>query len=153
MLRRSNGTVTSIAPKEYTFFSAPSLIRDEALLVVQERRVAGKSLDPNEYYGDVTPLRATVAPIKAARLAELRDSRGGPRLQCDWAGTTCIRVLPYEKNRYFAHRAEIVQNGTACELADLPDRVEQAAISRVGNSIAFIARPNPYKTRATGSFI
>ena len=145
MLRKPDGSMEAISPREYAFFSSASLIRDEAVFFIQESRRGGQSLNPREYEVDSTALKPGVNLSAVTRLGTMQDSRGGPRLLCDWAGRTCARVMTYNKDGYFAHQLEIIQDGRVCKVSDLPDRLEQFSIARNGSAIALITRPNPYR--------
>lgn len=144
MLRKPDGSITVINPRRYAFYSNASLIRDEAVFFVQERYVDRQPMNPREYQLDVTLLKPGVDLRDLTRLASMQDSRGGPKLQCNWSGEICARVMTYEKDGYYAHHLEIIRNGDVCKVNGLPDRLEKSAISRNGNAIALITRPNPY---------
>lgn len=146
MLRKPDGTVDVINPRSYAFFSIASLIRDEAVFVVQERFVDRQSLRPQQYYLDVTSLKPGVDLSALERLGNMQDRRGGPRLQCDWAGKTCARLMVFDKDGYYAHQLELIRDGKVCKVDGLPDRVEQMAISRSGNAVALITQPTPRKS-------
>lgn len=145
MLRKPDGSITAINPAEYAFYSTASLIRDEAVFFVQERYVNNRPLDPREYQLNITPLKPGADMSALARLGAMQDRRGGPRLQCDWAGRTCARIMTYDKDRYYAHHLEIIRDGKICKVSGLPDRLEKFSISRSGNAVALVTRPNPYR--------
>ena len=144
-MRKPDGSIEVINPREYAFFSSASLVRDEAVFFIQEARVGGQSLDPRAYEVDSTVLKPGADLSAVASLGAMQDRRGGPRLLCDWAGKTCARVMAYDKDGYYAHQLEIIQDSKVCKVSDLPDRLEQFSIARNGNAIALITRPNPYR--------
>ena len=145
MLRKPDGSIKIINPREYAFFSAASLIRDEAVFLVQERRVNGQPVNPREYELDVTSLKPSSDLSALARLATMPDRKGGPSVECDWSGKTCTRIMAYDKNQYLAHQLEIIRDGKNCKVDGLPDRLERSAVSRTGNAIVLVTRPNPYR--------
>ena len=143
MMHKSEGTTSVINSRDYAFFSIASLIRDEAVVLVQTTYVNGRRSSPTRYHLDSTELRqgTDVSPLK--RLVDMQDGRGGPRLQCDWGGVTCARLIAFDKDGYFAHQLELIRDGKYCKVARLPDRIEQMAISRAGNAMALITQPKP----------
>ena len=145
MLRKPNGTVNVINPRAYAFFSTASLIRDEAVFVVQKRYLNGRLMNPREYYLDVTVLKPGADLSTPERLGNMQDRRGGPLLQCDWDGKTCARRMTFDKDGYYAHRLELIRDGIVCSVRGLPDRLEKMSISRSGNAVALITRQNPNK--------
>lgn len=146
MLRKPDGTVDVISPRAYAYFSIASLIRDEVVFVIQERHVNRQPTNPSQYYLDITALKPGVDLSVLERLGNMQDRRGGPRLQCDWAGKTCARLMVFDKDGYYAHQLEIIRDGKVCKVDGLPDRAEQMAISRSGNAVTLIAQPTPRKS-------
>ncbi|MBT9508244.1 hypothetical protein [Rhodoferax sp.] len=145
MLRKPDGTVNAINSRVYAFFSRASLIRDEAVFVMQERYVDRQPSNPRQYFLDVTELRSGADLSMLERLGNMQDRRGGPRLQCDWTGKTCARLMAFDKDGYYAHQLELTRDGKVCKVEGLPDRLEQMDISRSGNAVALITRPTPRK--------
>jgi hypothetical protein len=145
MLRKPDGTVSVINPREYAFFATASLIRDEAVFFMQQRYINGQAVKPKEFYLDITKIKPDADLTALERLGNMQDGHDGPRLQCDWAGTTCVRRMTFNKNGYYAHQLELIRGGKVCRVEGLPDRIERMAIARSGNAVALITRPNPYK--------
>ncbi|MBU0589129.1 MAG: hypothetical protein KJ852_16285 [Gammaproteobacteria bacterium] len=143
MLSKPDGSISVLNPRGYAFFSTASLIRDEAVFLVQERRVDGSPMDPYEYYLDITTLKPGADLTELERLGNMQDRRGGPRMECDWAGKTCARLMTYTKNGYFAHQLEIIRDGKVCQADGLPDRLEKMSIARAGNAVVLVTRPTP----------
>ena len=144
MVRSPDGRLAAINSKPYAFFSQASLIRDEAVFLIQEKRENGRPMRPREYVVDVTRLRTGADLSSLAGLGNT-PSKYEPYVQCDWAGKTCARSTAYTKDGYLAHRLELIKDGRSCVVAGLPDRLEKFAISRNGSAIALITRPNPYR--------
>lgn len=142
-LRKPDGGISVISPREYAFFSQASLIRDEAVFFVEPAYVSGRPLTPRDFRVNVTALRAGADLSDLVALAAI-PAISQPRLQCDWSGRTCIRATAYTKNKYHAHQLEVIRQGKSCKVINLPDRLERTVISRSGNATAAIARPSPY---------
>lgn len=140
---RPDGSITVLSPGQHAFFSDASLIRDEAVFFVERRALDGRLVRPAAFDLNVTPLRPGAGVAELALLITA-PTESEPRLQCDWHGKTCIRVTVYTKNRYFAHRLEVLRQGRSCLVNGLPDRLEHVALSRDGSTIALITRPRPY---------
>lgn len=138
-----DGTVHTIKDTVYAFFGAASLIRDEAVILLQERRVNGRAIRPREYYVDVTPLRPGADVFDLERRGSTKGGVDEPRWQCDWAGSTCARLTSYSKKEYLAHQLQISRDDKTCDVPGLPDRIEFMSLARDGNAVAMIVRSTP----------
>ena len=153
MLSKPDGTITIsiINQRAYAFFDMASLIRDEAVFVVQERPSDEKSTRQKMYFLDITWLapKSDLSALESLT-AGVKPMVYAPRLQCDWAGKTCAQLITFNKfngsDSYFAHQLEIIRSGNICKIDGLPDRLEKMSISRNGNSVALITQPTPRKS-------
>lgn len=143
MRYQPDGTVRAIGSRVFAFFGTASLIRDEAVILVQERRINGRAMYPREYYVDVTPLRPGSDLSDLERRGSTKGGNDAPRWQCDWAGSTCARLTSYNKNDYLAHQLQISRDDKTCDVVGLPDRVEFMSVARDGRAVALIVRPSP----------
>lgn len=139
MQLQPDGTIHTLSQKKYAFFGVASLIRDEAAVLVQARYISGRP----QHFIDATPLRAGVDLTDLGRKIELPSSPGGPRLQCDWEGTTCARLIAVDKKEYLAHQLTVFRHDKACDVTSLPDRIEYIAMARNGTAMALIVRSKP----------
>jgi len=145
MLRKADGSVAVVNPRQYAFFSNASLIRDEAVFFVEQRFVNGRAVVPSEFQINVTALKPGADLSDLSTIGNIKHD-AEPGLQCNWSGKTCIRTTTFTKNKYYAHQLEIFRDGKSCKVSGLPDRVERMAISRDGKAVALITRPNPYQS-------
>lgn len=138
----ATGTRT-LTTKSVLLTGPATMVRDELVLTVAEAKPPQRQGRLERQY-EVQALGmgpGARAKPDAAALPE-GELLPEPRVDCDWAGTTCVRLMTYDK-RYYAHRAEVVRGGTVCPVAGLPDRIERHRISADGTAVLLLARENP----------
>lgn len=140
MIRQADGTIRTLSSQKYAFFGSASLVRDEAILLVQRRVVDWRLVTPNEYFIDVTSLKPGVDIDKFSYLGNLKASHREQHLVCDWFGKTCAKTTSVVSYRYNSHQLELFRDGKSCKVTGLPDRIERMMIARNGEAVALITR-------------